>query len=254
MKDMMKRVLLMMMLMFTLGMSAQTIVERVALQATLNGKIPVRVAFEVDAEKTAAGEIYYPKAKNPAPILIVGYKMPDGDYYLREFNSKGEVTGIVHVERKAGKFSGYWTNTRTEEGLRFTNLRTIAFPKACGGKLLPEDPAHIGREYRYSFYHTGMKEMMGGTATFKGAGKNRIHFDISNVPGNIAEGKSEQGRPAVLHGNQFVYNNINECGYGFKAIFYKQFVVFETTSDYGTTTDCFGAHTTFDGVYIKVKE
>ena len=170
----------MMMLMFTLGMSAQTIVERVAFQATLNGKIPVRVAFEVDAEKTAAGEIYYPKAKNPAPILIVGYKMPDGDYYLREFNSKGEVTGIVHVERKAGKFSGYWTNPRTEEGLRFTNLRTIAFPKACGGKLLPEDPAHIGREYRYSFYHTGMKEMMGGTATFKGAGKNRIHFDICN--------------------------------------------------------------------------
>ena len=251
---MMKRVLLMMMLMFTLGMSAQTIVERVAFQATLNGKIPVRVAFEVDAEKTAAGEIYYPKAKNPAPILIVGYKMPDGDYYLREFNSKGEVTGIVHVERKAGKYSGYWTNPRTEEGLRFTNLRTIAFPKACGGKLLPEDPAHIGREYRYSFYHTGMKEMMGGTATFKGAGKNRIHFDISNVPGNIAEGKSEQGRPAVLHGNQFVYNNVNECGYGFKAIFYKQFVVFETTSDYSTTTDCFGAHTTFDGVYIKVKE
>ncbi len=250
----MKKALLVFMLLFSLTMGAQTIVERVAFQAMLNGKIPVRVAFEVDAEKNAAGEIYYPKAKNPAPILIVGYKMPEGDYFLREFNSKGEVTGVLNVERKAGKVSGYWTHPRTEEGMRFTNVRTITFPKACGGKLLPEDPGHIGREYRYSFYHTGLREMMGGTATFRGAGKNRIHFDISNVPGNIAEGRSQQGRPAVIHGNQFVYKNVNECGYGFKAIFYKQFVVLETVSDYEETTGCFGAHTTFDGIYIKVKE
>ena len=48
----------MLLLLFPLGMSAQTIVEKMAFEATLNGKIPVRVAFEVDAEKTAAGEIY----------------------------------------------------------------------------------------------------------------------------------------------------------------------------------------------------
>lgn len=244
----------MLMLLVAMGSSAQTIIQRVAFQATLNGKIPVRVAFEVDADNNAAGEIYYPKAKTPAPILIVGYKTPADAFFMQEYDSKGVVTGMFCITVKAGKVTGTWTNPRTEKEMPFTNVRNISFPKACGGKLAPADPAHIGREYRYSFYHTGMREMMDGTATFRGAGKNRIHFDISNVPANIAEGRSEQGRPAVLHGNQFVYDHVNECGYAFKATFFKRFVVLTTVSDYGETMGCFGANAAFDGVYIMVKE
>ena len=50
---------------------AQETVEHYAFKALLNGKIPVEVAFEGrqnDTDWMTAGYIYYPKAKNPAPI------------------------------------------------------------------------------------------------------------------------------------------------------------------------------------------
>ena len=241
------------MLLVLMGMSAQTIVRKVAFQGTLNGKTAVRLAFEVNADGIAAGEIYYPKAKHPAPILVVGSKNQDGSYSLTEYTNQGEITGEMRVAVEGGRMTGEWTNPRTEKYLTFTNMKSIAFPKSCGGKLIPEDPGKIGHEYSYTFYHSGMEAMMGGHVSFRAAGKNRVHFHVSNVPGNIAEGKSEEGRPAVLHGNQFIYEEVNECGYGFKALFFPKFVVLSTVTDWETTS-CFGAHTAFDAVYVKVKD
>ena len=243
--------LIVMMLVLT-GLKAQ-IVRQVAFEGKLDGKTAVRVAFEENADKIVAGAIYYPKAKNPAQILIVGEHNSNDTYFLNEYQSDGTITGSLSIKLEGNRMTGEWTNPRTEKSMAFTNMRSIAFPKSYGGKLTPEDPGKIGHEYRYSFYHTGYEDMMGGTVTFRAAGKNRVHFDVSNVPGNIAEGKSEQGRPAVLHGNQFVYNDVNECGYGFKALFFPRFVVLSTVTDW-ETTGCFGAHTAFDAVYIKVKD
>jgi hypothetical protein len=55
-------------------MKAQNISKYHGFKALLNGKIAVEVAFETaenNGEWLTAGYIYYPKAKNPAPILIV---------------------------------------------------------------------------------------------------------------------------------------------------------------------------------------
>ena len=98
--------------------------------------------------------------------------------------------------------------------------------------------------------------MMGGNVKFRGAGKYKLHFEVSNAPGNIAEGKSAPDRPAVLgeatH-DYFYYENVNECGYGFSAHFFKKFVVLKTTTQH-ETVGCFGMGVAFDGVYIKVKQ
>ena len=63
-------------------------------------------------------------------------------------------------------------------------------------------------------------------------------------------------RPAVLgegtH-DYFYYENVNECGYGFSAHFFKKFVVLKSTTKY-ETFGCFGMGVAFDGVYIKVKQ
>jgi len=235
------------------SIQAQHIVERYAFEGTLDGKTAVRLAFEVNGDGIAAGHIYYPKAKHPAPIMIIGHKNSAGNYYMDEYQNDGEITGYLALRVSKGKLTGEWTNPRTEKELRFTNMRSIAFPKGFGGLLVPEDPGKLGHLYGYSQYHTGMKEMMGGHVELRAAGKNRVHFEVSNVPGNIAEGRSEQGRPAVLNGNQFVYNEVNECHYGFKAMFFPKFVVLESTTDY-ETRDCFGAHVAFDGIYIKKKD
>ena len=119
-----------------------------------------------------------------------------------------------------------------------------------------EDPQNIGREYVYSVWNPRYGSMMGGNVKFRGAGKYKLHFEVSNAPGNIAEGKSAPERPAVLgegtH-DYFYYENVNECGYGFSAHFFKKFVVLKSTTKY-ETFGCFGMGVAFDGVYIKVKQ
>ncbi|MBO4659082.1 MAG: hypothetical protein J5637_05620 [Prevotella sp.] len=233
-----------------ISIQAQRIVERYAFEGTLDGKTAVRLAFEVNSNGIAAGHIYYPKAKHPALIMIIGHKASAGTYYVSEYQANGEITGYLALKTNKGKLTGEWTNPRTEKELRFTNMHAITFPKGFGGLLVPEDPGNLGHRYGYMQYHTGMQDLMGGHVELKAAGKNRVHFEVVNAPGNIAEGRSEQGRPAVLKGNTFTYNEVNECHYGFKATFFPKFVVLESTTNYDTH-DCFGAHTAFDGIYIK---
>jgi hypothetical protein len=72
----------------------------------------------------------------------------------------------------------------------------------------------------------------------------------------MAQGSSDSDRPAVLGDHTydwFVYENVNECGYGFSAHFFKKFVVLKTTTG-PDTLGCFGSGVAFDGVYIKVKQ
>ena len=122
-----------------------------------------------------------------------------------------------------------------------------------GSVLTPEDPGNIGKEYSFQEWHLGYESMMGGNITFRAAGKNKVHFECTNVRHNIAEGKSDKGRPAELKGNKFEYRHVNECGYGFKATFYQRFVMLETITG-NESLECFGAGAAFDGVYIKVKQ
>ena len=141
---------------------------------------------------------------------------------------------------------GTWTNPRTEKSLPMKNFSTN--DDALTGRINVtdyldyEDPQNIGREYVYSIWNPRYGSMMGGNVKFRGAGKYKLHFEVSNVPGNIAEGKSAPDRPAVLgestH-NYFYYENVNECGYGFSAHFFKKFVVLKSTTKY-ETFGCFG--------------
>ena len=269
----MKKVLLLFCLMFAMTVQADVLGEY-SFEGTLGDKIPVRLKFAVNGDEIAVGEIYYPKAKNPAPILVVGAPTDDdGWYYLKEYQSDGTITGtmLFKIEEKENgehQFSnekayiskGTWTNPRTEKSLPMKNFRKN--DDALTGRidvtdyLDYEDSQNIGREYAYSIWNPRYGSMMGGNVRFRGAGKYKLHFEVSNTPGNIAEGKSAPDRPAVLgeatH-DYFYYENVNECGYGFSAHFFKKFVVLKSTTKY-ETFGCFGMGVTFDGVYIKVKQ
>ena len=262
----MKKKLLLFSLVLTLAAHADVLGEY-SFEGTLGDKIPVRLKFAVNGDEIAVGEIYYPKAKNPAPILVVGAPTDDdGWYYLKEYQNDGTITGtmlfkIVEKENEDPYISeGTWTNPRSEKSLPMKNFRTN--DDALTGRidvtdyLDYEDPQNIGREYAYSIWNPRYSSMMGGYVKFRGAGKYKLHFEVCNSPGNIAEGKSDPDRPAVLgeatH-DYFYYENVNECGYGFSAHFFKKFVVLKTTTD-GETLGCFGMGVAFDGVYIKVKQ
>jgi len=231
-------------------------------KGTLNGKIAVEMAFQVGNHAITAGYIYYPKAKNPAPILLVGTYQNDepyNDVYLREFQSDGTVSGRMHLRfsEVEGDFEfveGSWTNPKTGKEMPF-RLRSVfnpVLPAWYGpSPLTPENPANIGREYSYTFWNENYKALMGGNITFRAAGKNKLHFAASNCPQNIAEGESKPGRPAVLKGNEFEYTEMNECHYGFRASFFPRFVVLETIQGGDQMHQCFGLGASLDGVYIK---
>ena len=238
----------------------------------MGGKISVEIAFQkfMDTEKgTVAGYIFYPKAKNPAPILIVGDDMGDNYYHFAEYQPDGTITGWVNLtianeDAADGPTikEGEWINPKTGATFSLTTLHSpndivrtqMYLPDWWVDSPLEYDtPDNIGREYGYQQWNQNYKEMMGGNVTFTAAGKNKIHFNVSNCPGNIAEGSSTKGRPAVLDGPEFTYSNVNDCGYGFKATFFKKFVLLESITDYNTFR-CFGMGTTFQGVYIKTKQ
>ena len=262
----MKKVLLFFALMLAMAAQADVLGEY-SFVGTLGDKIPVRLKFAVNGDEIAVGEIFYPKAKNPAPILVVGAPTSDdGWYYLKEYQSDGTITGtmLFRIEEDENEEAyiaeGNWTNPRTEKSLPMKNFQTnddaLTGPIDVTAYLDYEDPQNIGREYAYSIWNPRYGSMMGGCVKFRGAGKNKLHFEVSNAPGNIAEGQSAPDRPAVLgeatH-DYFFYENVNDCGYGFSAHFFKKFVVLKTTTKYDTL-GCFGMGVAFDGVYIKVKQ
>ncbi|MBQ3804340.1 MAG: hypothetical protein II844_00850 [Prevotella sp.] len=259
----MKKILnIMVLLLFVITAAKADVLGEYSFTGTLGGSVPVKLKFCVNGDQIAVGEIYYPKAKHPAPILVVGRADDDGHYFLREFQSDGTVTGYMMFDIADENtpaehiVEGMWINPRTGKELRMTKMYAdnefVDVPKY----LDYEDPQNIGREYAYKIWNENYKSMMGGSVEFKAAGKYKLHFKVSNCPQNIAEGESEPNRPAVLGESThdyFNYDNVNECGYSFSAHFFKKFVVLKSTSDYDTY-GCFGMGATFDGVYIKVKQ
>lgn len=230
--------------------------------AKLDGRIPVNIVFQRTDDDILAGYIYYPKAKTPAPIMIVGSVVQYGDklyYHLDEYQPDGIITGNIRLETPVecdyfSKMDGTWTNPKTEKQMQMVELKySQEMPTWFTESLLtPEDPGNIGREYSFQQWNPNYQDMMGGHITFRAAGKNKVHFECCNVRHNIAEGRSDDGRPAVLKGNMFEYYD-SDCDYGFRATFFPRFVVLETVTK-ASSYDCFGAGATFDGVYIKIKQ
>ena len=233
------------------------------IDAQLDGRIPVFIVFQTTSDHIVAGYIYYPKAKHPAPILIAGTvgRFDDKLYYaLDEYQADGTISGTIRMNtpNNPDYFSdmeGTWTNPKTQKEMKLTSMRfSNEMPTWFTQSLLtPEDPGNIGREYSFQQWHPGYESMMGGNITFRAAGKNKVHFECANVRHNIADGKSSEGRPAVLNGTTFEYREVNECHYGFRATFFPRFVVL-TTITQNPTLDCFGMGASFDGIYIKVKQ
>ena len=233
-------------------------------EGTLGDNIPVKLKFAVNGDEIAVGEIYYPKTKHPAPILVVGTLRDDGSYFMEEFQTDGTVTGVMRFkiegeDTAAGPYisEGTWTNPRTDKSFPMKHFEENGEVVQVPEYLDYEDPQNIGREYAYHIYNPRYGQMMGGTVTFRGAGRHKLHFEVYNAPGYVAQGKSDPNRPAVLGDytyDFFYYENVNDCGYGFGAYFFKKFVVLKSTTTDPVTFDCFDQGMSFDGVYIKVKQ
>ena len=71
--------------------------------AKLDGRIPIIIVLQRNADDTVAGYIYYPRAKNPAPIMVVGgYTLYNGVgiYGLDEYQPDGKVSGFISLQHQ----------------------------------------------------------------------------------------------------------------------------------------------------------
>lgn len=139
----MKTILLSLLMMCAVSVSAQEHVENRGFKALLNGKIAVEVAFQTachNGEWRTAGYIYYPKAKTPAPILIVenwGREKPvvsneDNVFDNRfvEYQPDGETTGILYltyaeVEGDFQMQKGSWKNPTTGKVMKLSQFEEM---------------------------------------------------------------------------------------------------------------------------------
>lgn len=174
---MMRKIFSILFLFCATEMAAQDNYEFHVFKGMLNGKIAVEIAYQTaynDGEWLTAGYIYYPRAKTPAPILIVGQnlkvdpKLPASENLERlrfeEFQEDGNITGrfelmYYEVEGDYHFYKGSWTNPVTGKSLPMTNMKeSFELPDWYPG--LPATLTAPKRE-AYSFKHSFEKDKDG---------------------------------------------------------------------------------------------
>ena len=169
---MMKKTLTLILLLVALTASAQVdkYLENHIFVGTMNGKIPVEVAWQSNLDGRMAGYIYYPNASKPAPILIVGHygrvnpKERNSEYLNRvdftEYQKDGSITGrftlvFTEVEGDYEFVRGEWTNPTTGKKLPLKMESRFELPSwfvvTPNALTLPDRSA-------YTFHHSFTKD------------------------------------------------------------------------------------------------
>lgn len=248
--------LTLLLLAFAGALSAQKInVTRHAFQGKfLKSKITVSIWLEETEDGDLSGEIVYTSSKHKTPFRVFGYSNEIDNkhiFSLFEYQADGSHSGYFNIVKDlgTGTLSGQWNDMGFGDKQRTYDMQLTKapFPTGKGGTFTySSSPAG---EYSYSYPHQ-FKGEQGGHVTInnlKGSFKKKdIH--ISKYDPQLAE---FQGNLMLNDG--CLNGEMSECGYTFCVQVFKDFVRVKTTSDMEKYYDCFGAHTTLDGFYLKIK-
>ena len=169
---MMKKTLTLILLLVALTASAQVdkYLENHIFVGTMNGKIPVEVAWQSNLDGRMAGYIYYPNASKPAPILIVGHygrvnpKERNSEYLNRvdftEYQKDGSITGrftlvFTEVEGDYEFVRGEWTNPTTGKKLPMKMQSRFELP---GWFVMTPNALTLPDRSAYTFHHSFTKD------------------------------------------------------------------------------------------------
>lgn len=169
---MMKKTLTFILLLVTLTASAQVdkYLENHIFVGTMNGKIPVEVAWQSNLDGRMAGYIYYPNASKPAPILIVGHngrvnpKERNSEFLHRvdftEYQKDGSITGrftlvFTEVEGDYEFVRGEWTNPTTGKKLPMKMQSRFELP---GWFVMTPNALTLPDRSAYTFHHSFTKD------------------------------------------------------------------------------------------------
>ena len=133
----MRKIVSLLLFFYAVSLAAQEEIH--SFKGKLNGKIAFELVYGYYGNR-CAGYMYYPNAKSPAPILVVGHplktdpKDPHADNLYREgfeeYQPDGEMTGKMDIQyyEVEGDYqfkTGFWQNPTTGKKLPMTEVANL---------------------------------------------------------------------------------------------------------------------------------
>lgn len=216
--------------------------SRICWKGTLNSKTEIFLQYDVEGD-VVEGELVYLNTKEKKPIRIIGTVEEDKSLRLLEFESSGNITGILTGTPEAGIFEGSWFSPKTRKELTMQLQRVDTVIPARNIIQLPAAPEG---SYVYQYSEEGQQ----GVLEVKRAGNGRISFEISSVTDAPARNMADVSLDTVaLRGNTFTYTVPDTDDCEFKVSFFKNFAYIQYTKGY--CNGVFGHNASVDGIFLK---
>jgi hypothetical protein len=244
MKNIIKSLVLLLLFQVCIGQTVTSSSVEICWKGTINTAIPVAVHYQIDAN-VVVGEITYLKTKNKRPIKLVGTIEEGNQFCLFEFDTAGNVTGIITGTPTTIGFDGNWFSPKTRKTF---NLKLNKSSQKLKSVAIGAGKSDLFGNYHFQFGADGYQ----GDLKIKKLKGNKVEFSILGVTGepsrNIAN--LETTTIAML-GNRFKYKIPETDNCEVEVVFYKDFATVNYSK--GSCEGQFGHNATLEGVFLKVK-
>lgn len=211
----------------------------------INKKIPVFLHYSVN-EKLIAGEITYLNSKSKKPIKILGTVEKDKSYRLMEFETGGNITGVITGEPGQQTFDGSWFSPKTRKEF------SLHLEKKDTSIVTQMIEPNLNEMYGKYHYQYGM-EGYSGDFFINRIKNNKAVFSIVSVTDGPGRNTAEVSDDTIqLKGNSFIYKIPDTDDCEFKVTFYKDFLSVGYTK--GQCIGQFGMNATVEGIFLKVRQ
>lgn len=211
---------------------------------TLDSKIPIFIHFQI-VENLIFGEIVYLNTKDKKPIRIIGTIEEDRSYRILEFESNGNISGILTGLPKGNLFIGRWFSPKTRKELTLNLALSDSTIKTISIETRQEN---IFGDYYYQYSEAGYQGEFSITKIDNKKAAFRIFCVTEEHSRNIAEIRKDS---IELSGSKFTYKVPATDSCEFEVRFFKEFLFINYTRGY--CSGQFGINATIDGIFLKSK-
>jgi hypothetical protein len=214
----------------------------------INKKIPVTLSLTILGDNTVFGEIKYLKAKNPAPIKIIGVFNIEKEYVLMlcEFEKTGNIRGIIRgkLNDHEQKLTGDWGSIKSD----VTYPLNLNYKEHSTIKPTIVTTSNFEGEYAYHYGETGFDGVIKLTKEKSGT----YAYAIGTVTGDKTKSiATASGTGLVIEDDECVIEVNKTCR--FKVTFYEGFLKISAMDENMNSCGFTGVNATLQGSYLKIK-
>jgi translation initiation factor IF-1 len=136
--------------------------------ALIGGKTSAEV-WLVEKDSVVIGEIRYQKGKQP--IQLRGLHSKDDTYQLFEFETSGNITGILNGKFEGKAFKGEWFSPITRKS---KSLNLKLYQTSVAKQVILSAQNSFGGTYTYSYGKDGTAGILRSEACWKRFSYNRV--------------------------------------------------------------------------------